>query len=106
MNTKTRLPNSWEAYTAESTFLFCEFCAREYAKEYGIELERGLHTYGETVNGCGVMECYACGHDFDYPPTCDGCGAYLAGNLTPDGVEYLKERNFPKWLRDYYLSTN
>jgi hypothetical protein len=106
MITETRRPvYSWECYTPDIVFLNCESCALEFAKDNNIELERGLHTYGEAPNGYGVSECYACSHDFDYPPSCDGCGAYLSGNLTPDGVQYLKERNFPKWLRDYYLST-
>lgn len=107
MLTETKRPlDSWECYTPEITFLNCGSCAYKFAEEYGIELENGLHTYGEGAAGFGVSECWACSHDFDYPPSCDGCGEYLSGYLTPDGVQYLKERNFPKWLKDYYLSTN
>jgi hypothetical protein len=67
MITETKRPQtSWECYTPDMLFLNCAECARQFATEYGIELERGLHTYGETVNGCGVSECYACGHATDY----------------------------------------
>ena len=105
MITQARRPlDSWECYTGDMYFLNCEECARKFAIEYGIQLERGLHTYGEGPNGCGISECYACGHSTDYPLSCDGCGEYLAGDLTAEGVQYLKDRNFPKWLKDYYLS--
>jgi hypothetical protein len=108
MITETRrLLNSWECYTPDIVFLNCESCALEFAKDNNIELDTGLHTYGTgATEDIGISECYACGHCTDYPLSCDGCGEYLAGDLTPDGVQYLKERNFPKWLRDYYLSTN
>jgi len=108
MLTETRRPlGSWECYTPDILFLNCESCALEFAKDNNIELNTGLHTYGQgPTEDIGISECWACGHDFDYPPSCDGCGEYLQGNLTPEGVQYLKERNFPKWLRDYYLSTN
>ena len=103
IETKTPL-QSWECYTPDTTFLNCPTCAEEFAKEYGVDIKNGLHHYGETAAGIGVSECYACGHETDYPLTCDGCGEYLKGDLTEEGVAYLKERKFPKWLRDYYLT--
>jgi primosomal protein N' len=96
------LPNSWECYTPDITFLNCEECAAQFAKEYGLDTD----TQEATATGYGAMECVYCGHEFDYPPSCDGCGKYLDGNLTLEGVAYLKEREFPKWLKDYYLSNN
>jgi hypothetical protein len=81
---------SWECYTGFDTFLNCEPCARQFAVEYEIELDRGLHTYGTGRDlNSGVMECYACGHEFDTVPTCDGCGEFLRGYLLPEAVEAL-----------------
>jgi hypothetical protein len=94
------LPNSWECYTPDITFLNCEECAAQFAKEYGLDTD----SQEATATGYGAMECLYCDHEFDYPPSCDGCQRYLNGNLTPDGVAYLKQNNFPKWLRDYYLT--
>jgi hypothetical protein len=100
MITETRRPvNSWECYTPDIFFLNCESCALEFAKDNNIQLDTDAGS-----EGFGISECWACGHETDYPLSCDGCGEYLAGNLTAEGVEYLKERKFPKWLRDYYLS--
>jgi hypothetical protein len=102
---ETKRPlNSWECYTPDMIFLNCAACAWQFAEEYGVDLSTGRIQYGETETGIGVSECYECGHETDYPLTCDGCGEYLAGNLTNEGVEYLKEGKFPKWLRDYYLT--
>jgi hypothetical protein len=98
----TYLPNSWECYTPDITFLNCEECAAQFAKEYGLDTD----TQEASATGYGAMECVYCGHEFDYPPSCDGCGKYLDGDLTRDGIEYLKQNNFPKWLKDYYLSNN
>jgi hypothetical protein len=98
----TYLPNSWECYTPDITFLNCEECAAQFAKEYGLDTD----TQGASATGYGAMECFYCGHEFDYPPSCDGCGKYLDGNLTRDGIEYLKQNKFPKWLKDYHLSNN
>lgn len=98
--------NSWECYSGFDTFLNCEECARKFAIDYGIELERGLHTYGTGPNDYGVFECYACGHEFDTVPTCDGCGVYLRGYLLPEAIEALKTEDYPQWLKDYYLSDN
>jgi len=101
---KQRPVTSWECYSPDFLFLNCQACAEEFAKEHGIELKGGKHPYGETAAGIGVSECWACGHETDYPLTCDGCGQYLKGDLTDEGVEYLKLNKFPKWLRDYYLT--
>jgi hypothetical protein len=98
----TYLPNSWECYTPDITFLNCEECAAQFAKEHGLDTD----TQEASATGYGVSECVYCGHEFDYPPNCDGCGKYLDGDLTRDGIEYLKQNNFPKWLKDYYLSNN
>lgn len=108
MITETRRPlTSWECYTPDMVFLNCGSCAYKFAEDYAIELSTGRHPYGEgEEEGFSLSECWACYHETDYPLSCDGCGEYLAGDLTPDGVQYLKERKFPKWLRDYYLSTN
>jgi hypothetical protein len=104
---ETKRPlNSWECYTPDIFFLNCGRCAAEFAEDHRIDIKNGMHRYGETETGLGVSECWACGHETDYPLTCDGCGEYLAGNLTNEGVAYLKEGKFPKWLRDYYLSNN
>jgi hypothetical protein len=105
MFTETKTPlNSWECYTPDMTFMNCQACATEFAREYGLDIKQGLHHYADSAAGYGVSECYACGHETDYPLTCDGCGEYLKGDLTDEGRNYLKERNFPKWLRDYYLT--
>jgi hypothetical protein len=96
------LPNSWECYTPDITFLNCEECAAGFAKEYGLDTD----SQEATATGYGAMECLYCGHEFDYPPSCDGCGKYLDGNLTKEGLEDLQERDYPKWLRDYYLGNN
>jgi primosomal protein N' len=96
------LPNSWECYTPDITFINCAECAAQFAKEYGIDTDN----QEEGATGYGAMECIYCGHEFDYPPSCDGCGKYLDGHLTRDGIEYLKQNKFPKALKDYYLSNN
>lgn len=107
MITETRRPlGSWECYTPDITFLACGGCAYEFAQQHGVDLNSGSHTYGENGQGIGVSECWACGHEFDTPPSCDSCGEYLKGDLTREGVEYLKSRPFPKWLKDYYLSNS
>jgi primosomal protein N' len=100
--TITYLPNSWECYTPDMVFINCGECAAKFIEEYGLDTD----TQQEDQTGYGAMECLYCGHEFDYPPSCDGCHKYLDGNLTNEGIEYLKERKFPKWLRDYYLSNN
>ena len=100
------LSNSWECYTPDMTFLNCESCAEEFAKDQGLELRQGAHRFSDDrADGVGVSECWACGHEFDAPATCDGCGAYLKGNLTSEGRDYLLEdlTSWPLWLVDYYL---
>jgi hypothetical protein len=96
--------NSWECYTPDMTFMNCQACASQFALENGLDIKGGKHPYADNPAGYGVSECYACGHETDYPLTCDGCGEYLKGDLTDEGRNYLKERGFPKWLRDYYLT--
>jgi hypothetical protein len=105
MFTETKTPlNSWECYTPDMTFMNCQACATEFAREHGLDIDNYPYPYADNPVGYCVSECYACGHETDYPLTCDGCGEYLKGDLTDEGVEYLKERQFPKWLRDYYLT--
>lgn len=107
MITETRRPvSSWECYTPDMVFLNCGSCAYEFAKQNGVDINSGSHTYGENGQGIGVSECWACGHEFDTPPSCDSCGEYLKGDLTNEGIDYLKSRPFPKWLKDYYLSNS
>ncbi len=107
MITETRRPlNSWECYTPDIVFLNCASCAWKFAEANGVELANGLHTYGEAPNGYGVSECYACGHEFDTVPSCDGCGEYLQGYLLPDAIESLKQEDYPQWLKNYYLGNN
>lgn len=98
--------NSWECFTPDMTFLNCESCALEFANDNNIDLTTGLHPYGENPLGFGISKCWACSHEFDYLPTCDGCGAYLRGYLLPDALEALKTEDYPQWLKDYYLSDN
>lgn len=97
---------SWECYTPDITFLNCESCALEFAEDNNIELNTHLHPYGEGLEGFGVSECWACSHEFDHVPNCDGCGVYLRGHLLPDAIEALKTEDYPQWLKDYYLSDN
>jgi hypothetical protein len=99
------LSSSWECYTPDISFLNCGSCAEKFAQENKLELTNGLHTYGELPSGIGVSECWACGHEFDTPPTCDGCGNYLKGDLTNEGRDYVLERltEWPRWLVEYYL---
>lgn len=98
----------WECYTPDTVFINCQSCAWQFAKDYGVELTDGLHTYGTNPanEDIGVSECYACGHEWDYVPTCDGCGAYLRGYLLPEAIEALKTEDYPQWLKDYYLVNN
>jgi hypothetical protein len=100
------LSNSWECYTPDITFLNCKNCAAEFAKDHGLEIEEGARSYSnDQVNDTGISECWACGHEFDYPPNCDGCQTYLKGNLTNEGRQYLLERlgEWPRWLVEYHL---
>lgn len=107
MTTDYKAPlNSWECYSPDDVFLNCAGCAWQFAKDHGVELTNGRHTYGEGPNGFGVSECWACSHEFDYIPTCHGCGEYLSGYLLPDAIEALKTEDYPQWLKDYYLSNN
>jgi hypothetical protein len=97
--------NSWECYTPDMTFLNCQACADEFARENGLDIGGGKDPYADNPAGYGVSACYACGHESDYPPACDGCGAYLEGNLTQEGQDYMIERltEWPEWLVAYYL---
>jgi hypothetical protein len=105
MVTETKTPlTSWECYTPDMFFLNCQACAEEFARENSLDIKGGMHPYADGPAGYGVAECYACGHETDYPLSCDGCGQYLKGDLTEEGVAYLKLGKFPKWLRDYYLT--
>lgn len=100
------LSNSWECYGGDFIFLNCADCARQYAEDNNIELNSGVHHYSdEREDGLGVSECWACGHEFDSPPSCDGCGTYLRGNLTHEGRAYMYERlsEWPEWLVEYHL---
>jgi hypothetical protein len=106
MRDTIELQNSWECYTPDMAFLNCRDCAQKFAEDNGVELNSGAHNYGDNGEGTGISECWACSHEFDTPPTCDACHVYLNGDLTREGLQYLKERPFPKWLKDHYLSNN
>jgi hypothetical protein len=98
------LSNSWECYTANMVFINCETCAQDFMKEHNLEIKSGTrHT--EEVAGCGVCECGSCGHEYDYPPSCMSCGAYLREHLTEEGRQYMIERltEWPNWLVEYHL---
>jgi hypothetical protein len=100
------LSNSWECYTPDISFLFCEACALQFAEEKGLELRQGVSRFSDQRHDqTGLSECWACSHEFDTPPSCDGCGAYLFGDLTNEGREYLLERlgEWPRWLVEYHL---
>lgn len=95
---------SWECHTPDMVFLNCQGCALEFAKEHNLDIRNGLHHFSDESNGFSVSECYACGHEADYPAACDGCGEYLDIRLTEEGKQYLLERgDFPEWLVRYYL---
>lgn len=100
------LSNSWECYTPDISFLNCESCALEFVAEYGLELRNAKYRFSENQNdGIGASECWACGHEFDTVPACDGCGKYLRGDLTNEGRQYLLEdiTSWPLWLIEYHL---
>lgn len=100
--------NAWECYSPDMSFLNCEDCARQYAIENNLDIKQGAHLYSDEKNGIGVSECYACGHEFDYPPTCDGCCKYLRESLTHEGRDYMMQRlsEYPAWLVEYYLGSD
>jgi len=100
------LSASYECITPDISFLNCEECAESFALENNLDIKNGAHRYSdENENGVSLSECWACGHEFDYPPTCDGCGTYIKGDLTDEGRAYMLESlsEWPAWLVDYYL---
>ena len=78
----------------------CEDCAREYARENGLTFTHSNFT-DEDERGY-AHEDYFGESETDYPPSCDGCGAYLRSSLTSDGEQYLRDNKFPQYVHDYY----
>lgn len=94
--------SSWEIGDGDFTALSCGDCARKFAQENRFEEITSVYFQDQKNEYGYASECYGCGHETDYPQTCS-CGEYLRTNLTPDGVEYLKENDFPIWLVEFYL---
>ena len=93
---------SWEIGNGDFIDLACESCALIYAKENNLKQVTTKYFQDQENENGHASECYGCGHETDTPASCN-CGEYLNCNLTPEGIEYLKERDFPKWLVKHYL---
>ena len=74
----------WEISDGDYTAISCGDCAKRYITEQPDAMVDG------------IFECRYCFHEFDYPPTCEGCDAYLEGSLTREGIQYVEDNDFPK----------
>lgn len=73
----------------------CEWCARQFAEEHGLEWH---HSYTEEhESGYHAYEQVFSEGETDYPVACY-CGQYLRVSLTPEGEDYMRENDFPAWL--------
>ena len=81
----------------------CRDCARQWAEDNGLEWHNpnSLNYTLENSNGLAAY----CDHfgqlESDYPQACQ-CGRYLDVRLTPDGMNYLRDNNFPEYVNEYY----
>lgn len=80
----------------------CEGCAREWASKYKLTFTYPSYTDEKDALGHYAHADHFGESEFDYPPSCDGCGAYLQSSLTSDGEQYLRDNKFPEYVHDYY----
>lgn len=81
----------------------CRGCADEFATEYGLEWDNpnSLNYTLENDKGLAAWCDYYGQIESDHPQACE-CGQYLDVVLTPDGMDYLKDNNFPQYVNEYY----
>ena len=82
----------------------CEKCARQYATDYNLEFKNPYSASDYNNKGYSYAYCDIYGEgESDTPWACD-CGQWLSVNLTPDGMNYVRENNLPQFVKDYYLA--
>lgn len=108
VETQTTLETGMMLFDPNFTCYCCEECAREIATEKGyIETPYGWYETdaidADKHRGIDRPAPWDEWPEIDYPNSCDFCGVYLKCDLTPDGLEYLREyeecgQPFPAWL--------
>jgi len=95
------LETPWVVGDDDYTNYACEACAREWATDRELVFGNPYST-DHSPNGYAYCDIYGEGES-DTPWACD-CGQWLSVNLTPDGMDYVRENNLPQFVKDYYLA--
>lgn len=93
----------WLAH--ESPDIVCQNCAVQFATDNGLQWSGGHSSDSYTLDSEEKKMGVSClssmwDGESDYPYTC--CDQYLQTNLTPDGIQHLKDK-FPAWVQALYL---
>ena len=102
MQNQTMLFDAYAIGDGDFTDIACLDCARKWATDNGLEWSnshKDNYTEWDDSKGAYAHLIHSSEGESDSPYSC--CGTYLHTNLTPDGVEYLRE-SFPEWVVTLY----